>query len=273
MVAIIDKLMHGWARSRVMCPRNIQYACAAGGILTLPFAALALAASGFLPPISPAWDAERTVRHYRSHEKGIQVGAMLLFVAGIPYLAMTAIISEQMQRIPGLPPVVATLQQIAGAAGACITFMLPGIILAVASYRLDRHVEITQALNNLFWFMLLISWPPAFAQAWVFAYAIIIDSRPNPLSPKSMAILNIVLSILYTLSSAMHCVKTGPLAWNGALTFWVPLIAFAVQVIADFITLARAVSTEPVLSAPTLNCDNDRQVQSDEAQHQTSKRT
>lgn len=215
------------------------------------FAFVAMGVSGFLPPISPAWDAEQTVDHYRSHEKGIQVGAILLIIGGMFYLALTAIISTQMQRIPNLPLAVSTLQQISGTAGACIAFMLPGVVLAVASYRLDRHVEITQAFNDLFWFLLLITWPPLLSQGWAFAYAIITDPQPKPLFPKSMAILNIVAPIIYMPSSAMHCVKTGPLAWNGAITFWVALGALAAQLTADSIGLARAVST--AVNAPILN--------------------
>lgn len=75
-----------------MCPQNIHYVCTASNILSAVFAAATVVvASGFLPLISPAWDAKRTIRHYCYHEKGIQAGAMLLFVVGMTYLAMMAV--------------------------------------------------------------------------------------------------------------------------------------------------------------------------------------
>ncbi|EXJ89976.1 hypothetical protein A1O3_03043 [Capronia epimyces CBS 606.96] len=243
MSQAMNELFNRWGRSSAMSPRNFQYACAGSGILCSIFFLVSFAASGFLPPVKPYWDAERLVKHYRDHEHGIQAGAALLVLSGMFYLPLTAAISAQMRRIPNLHYVVSALQLASGAAGI-FTIILPGVILAVTNYRLDRPVEITQALNDLFWITAFLPWPTFMIQNFAFAYAIIIDSRPRPLFPKSIAILNIVVPILYVPSIAMHCVKTGPLAWNGGTTFWMEGVIFCGQLIIDSVCLMRAVYSE-----------------------------
>ncbi|POR39541.1 Uncharacterized protein TPAR_00261 [Tolypocladium paradoxum] len=150
MSVLMDDVFSRCGRSRIMCPRNFQYACAISGVVSIIFLLIAFAASGFLPPIPPTWDAERTVEHYRDHEKGIRAGAVIMIMSGMFYLPLTAVISAQMRRIPNLPYAVSALQLAAGAAGI-FAFVIPGSILATTTYRLDRPVEITQALNDLFW--------------------------------------------------------------------------------------------------------------------------
>jgi len=226
-----------------MSPRNLQYACAISGIVVLILNLVGFAASGFLPPIPPSWDAERTAEHYREHEKGILAGAALMAISSMPYLAYTAAISAQMRRIPNLPYAARALQLASGAVAA-VSFLMSGVILAVADYRLDRPAEITQALNDLFWFISILPWPAFAAQDLGLAYAIIFDCRLNPLFPKPIAMVNIVASLLFVPSIALPCFKNGPLAWNGSVSFWIPISVFGVQVVIDSICLVRAVSTD-----------------------------
>lgn len=243
MFPVVNNLVSRWGQSPIVSPRNFQYACAINGILVLVFTLVALAASGFLPPLTPSWDAEQTVHHYHEHEMGIQAGAALLAISGMSYLAFTAAISSQMRRIPNLPYAAGALQLVSGAVGA-VFFLMSGLILAVANYRLDRSAEITQALNDLFWFIIVMTWPAFMAQSLALAYAVIIDCRPKPLFPKPIAVVNIIVSILYVPGISVHCFTTGPLAWNGSVSFWIPICAFGAQTIIDSICLVRAVSTD-----------------------------
>ncbi|PNY19956.1 Uncharacterized protein TCAP_07432 [Tolypocladium capitatum] len=243
LVAYMNDFLNRCGRSPILSPRNFQYACAFSGILVLIITIVAFAASGFLPPPPPSWDAEQVAEHYREHETGIQAGAALLAISGMSYLAFTAAISAQMRRIPNLPHAASALQLASGAACAGI-FEMVGLILAATNYRLERPAEITQALNDLFWFMAVLSWPIFMAQGFALAYAILIDCRPKPPFPKPIAIVSIVVPILYVPGIAVHCTKTGPLAWSGVLSFWIPLCAFGVQTVIDSICLLRAVFTE-----------------------------
>jgi hypothetical protein len=149
-----------------------------------------------------------------------------------------------MRRIPNLHYVVSAVQLASGAAGI-FTFMIPAMILATAAYRLDRPAEITQALNELFWITALMPWPTFMAQNFAFAYAIMIDQREKPLFPKWIAILNISVPIIFVPGIAIHTTTTGPLAWNGAWSFWLAGLTFCLQLIVDSFCLVRAVGNEP----------------------------
>jgi hypothetical protein len=72
-----------------------------------------------------------------------------------------------------------------------------------------------------------------------------IDSRPTTLFPKWMALLNIAVPIIFVPGIAIHTVTTGPLAWNGAWSFWFAGLTFCLQLIVDSFCLARAVRNEP----------------------------
>ncbi|KAL2674290.1 hypothetical protein Neosp_012741 [[Neocosmospora] mangrovei] len=239
----LDRFCNRVGRSKALSPRNFQYACAVSGILCSLFFFLAFVACGFVPPIPATWGAERTAEYYRKHEKGIQTGSAMLVISGMFYLPLTAAISGQMRRIPNLHYAVSALQLASGAAGI-FTYMMPGMILGVANYRLDRPVEITQALNELFWITALMPWPTFLVQNFAFAYALLTDTRPKPLFPKPIAILNIIAPVLFIPGIAIHTVYSGPLAWNGALSFWLAGLLFCGQLIVDSICLARAVSSE-----------------------------
>ncbi|KAJ4243995.1 hypothetical protein NW762_014608 [Fusarium torreyae] len=244
MFSKINDFVDRLGRSRWLSPKNFQYACAVCGILCSLFFFFAFVACDFLPPIPPTWSAERTVEHYKNNHDGIATGSALLVISGMFYLPLTAAISGQMRRIPKLHYSVSILQLASGAAGI-FTFMMPGMILGVANYRLGRPVEITQALNELFWITALMPWPTFLVQNFAFAYAILIDTRPVCIFPKPIALLNIAVPIIFIPGIAMHTVFTGPLAWNGAWTFWIAGLTFCLQLIIDSICLIRIVRAEP----------------------------
>ncbi|GAB7352381.1 hypothetical protein MBLNU459_g2816t1 [Dothideomycetes sp. NU459] len=232
-------------RSKYMSARNFQYACAASGIFTALTFLLGFVAAGFLPPVKPYGDAESILKHYVDHNTGIKAGSALLLISGGAYIPLTAAISAQMRRIPNLHYSVIAVQLAGGAAGI-FSFMMPGMFLGVANFRLDRPVEITQALNDMFWIMALMPWPTFMVQNFAFAYAIIIDNRPKPLFPKSIAIMSIVAPIVFATATGVHTVKTGPFAWNGGFTFWAVGSVFIVQLVVESLCLMRAVYSEDI---------------------------
>ena len=123
--------------------------------------------------------------------------------------------------------------------------MISGLLLAINSYRLNRSVEITEMLNDTFWFVWVATWPTFIVQFLTFASAVIVDCRPKPLFPKVLAAVNILVSIIPIPGNvSAHCFKTGPLAWNGAMSFWVPGVSWMLLVASEFVCLIRSISTE-----------------------------
>jgi len=228
----LDEKTANLAKSRFLSHIAIQYYCAACGVICSIMFLLGFVAADFVSPIKPWWDAEQTANHYKEHTVRVRAGAAILVVSGMFYLPFSAVISYQMSRIPNLHYLVHQLQFASAAAGVW-TFMLPGIILAATSYRPYRPVEITQTFNDFFWICAFIPWPTFIAQNFAFSYAIIVDSRKKPLFPKELAILNVIAPVLFTPAIGIHCTYTGSVAYNGAMTFWVPGIVFCLQLILD----------------------------------------
>ncbi|RDA94846.1 hypothetical protein CP533_4230 [Ophiocordyceps camponoti-saundersi (nom. inval.)] len=127
---------------------------------------------------------------------------------------------------------------------ALTTLAACGVLLAVIPYRLGRPAETTQALNDFFWFSFMLPWPTFMAQCYALAYAILQNTRSRPVFPKAAAYVNIIGPAFLIPSFGMHFVKDGPLAWNGAVTFWLAIVAFGVPVLSDIVCLTRAVMKE-----------------------------
>lgn len=87
-------------------------------------------------------------------------------------------------------------------------------------------------------------WPTFMVQNFAFAYAIIVDRRKSSLFPKELAIVNIFMPILFSVATGMHTVYSGPLAWNGAITFYIIGFTFVLQVCVDSVYLALAARQE-----------------------------
>jgi hypothetical protein len=256
----LDEKTAGLAKSRFLSHIAIQYYCAACGVIFSIMFFLAFVAADFITPIKPWWDAEQTANHYQKHTVRVRAGAAILVVSGMFYLPFSAVISYQMRRIPNVHYLVHQLQLASAAAGVW-TFILPGIILAATSYRPYRPIEITQMFNDFFWICAFMPWPTFIAQNFAFSYAIICDSRKKPLFPKELAILNIITPILLTPAIGIHCTKTGSVAYNGAMTFWVPGVAFCLQLILDSWYLYASIREEArELSTSDNNFQHDLEV-------------
>jgi hypothetical protein len=230
------------AQNTLSKPHSFQYAAIISGLCCPAFFFAGFIATGFIPPLSPSLSAEETAQHYQNHEAGVRVGASLILLSGMFYLPYTALITSQMERIPRVPPGVHFLQLGSGAASV-FTFMVPAMILAVIGYRVDRDANTTQMLNDAFWIFAVMPFPSFITQNWAFAYAILCDDRPRPLFPRYVGVINIFAPLTFSPALGLHCVKSGVIAWNGALTFWFPAVCFGLQFGVDSFSLFKAVRT------------------------------
>jgi hypothetical protein len=135
---------------------TFQRICAASGIICPVLFFLGLLAAGFLPPLAPGLLAAEVAAYYQAHTTGIRIGAALIFLSSMFYVWFTAVISDQIRRIPGLHPTALNAQLAAGAF-ACLTFLVPAMLFAVTAYRPDRSTPGQNA-------GLLAAWRDAFAE-------------------------------------------------------------------------------------------------------------
>lgn len=90
----------------------------------------------------------------------------------------------------------------------------------------------------------MMPWPTFFIQNWAWAYAIIIDPRPNRPMPRLVALVNIISPLIFIFPTAMHTTKHGALSWQGGVSFWLLGITFGLQLFSDTYFMICAVLAE-----------------------------
>lgn len=180
----------------------------------------------FLPPPSPQLNSAYWTAYYSENTLGIRLAALTFMICGSLYVPFFGALAYETWRIErGLP--FWTLLLILSTAMAGTLFFLSGLGFGLASFRPDRPVEITGALNDLAWFLFVIPAFPGALQAAALGGAILRDDRPKPLMPRWTGFANLWIAFLFCPGCAIMIFKSGPFAWNGIFAFWIPGIFFA----------------------------------------------
>lgn len=86
-------------------------------------------------------------------------------------------------------------------------------------------------------------------RVWSIGLGALIDRRTNPVFPRWFGYLNFVLGFLLIPGAFVYLFKTGPLAWNGRLAYWIPSMVYLVWKVATPIVLLRAIKSEETETA------------------------
>jgi hypothetical protein len=212
--------------------------------------AVAFVISGFVPPLSPALSAEEVAAFYRDHLEQVRAGMITVNLCGIAFIPFYMVIVVQMQRM-GTPTEAFAFAYLSAAASGQSIFLMGDLFWSIAAFRPERDPQITQMLNDLAW-MAFVS-PVGFlmAQNVFLALGIYMDARPKPVFPRWAAHLSILVALLMLPGAFSLMYKTGPFAWDGALSFDLRAGAFIVYTAAMFFVVRSALiaqaNDEPVL--------------------------
>jgi hypothetical protein len=180
----------------------------------------------FLPPHHPEWGPEQIAQLYASNELGIRIGMIILLIGGVLYQPWVAVIAVQMKRIEGRQSVLTYVQLGLGTLFVLL-FMMAAIFWQTAAYRPLEDMIFTQRMNDLGWFMFLISVPVVTVQGLALSLVIFQDKR-QALFPRWFAWFNIWAQIIFLPGTVIPLFKSGPLAWNGIIAFWIPAAVYTV---------------------------------------------
>lgn len=183
---------------------------------------------------------EDVAAFYQQHRAGIRVAGMLSLFSSAFMMMYAAAISAQLQRIEGRTTPWVFVQLMGGVMGN-VPFALTGIIWTVAAFRPGRSAEVTQAINDLAWFVLELPAPTAIIQFLAIIFVVLGDDSKDPVFPKWVAYLNIAVSLAF-LPGVAGGVLVGYKAmdWNGAITYSLPGAASASWILLMFFALRRA---------------------------------
>ena len=211
-----------------MLHSRTQRICAICGYVCIVLFGLAFwPTSKFIPVPGPGLTALQVASLYANNANGIRFGMLLMTIAGSLVAPFVAVISVQMKRIEGVSPILTYTQLASGSVGA-LFFIIPALVFGAAAYRPDRTPELTQALNDLAWFFMVMPVGPAIVQNVAIAFAILNDKRKNPVFPRWLGFFNIWVGLFILPGGLMTFFKSGAFAWSGLLSFYVAGTVFGV---------------------------------------------
>ncbi|CAA0130845.1 Uncharacterised protein [Mycolicibacterium vanbaalenii] len=212
-----------------------------GAILLVAF----LAFPGFLPPMSPTMSADEVAAFYADNTAMIRFSMITYNLCAIMLLPFFAVIVVQMKRMATQSHALAYCYLTAVVSGATI-FALADIFYLVAAFRPERSPELLLLLNDLAWITLVAPVGMLVAQNLLLALAVYLDTGPKPVFPRWVGHFAVVTGLAMAPAAAAAVFQTGPLAWNGAISFWLRAGAFTLFVVVMFFVLRSAVHRQAV---------------------------
>lgn len=195
---------------------------------------------GFFPPLSPTMTAEQVATFYRDNVGEIRTTMILFNVIGIGFIPFFMVIVVQMMRM-GNPSRAFAYSYLSAAASGGTLFALADLAWLNAVARPDRDPQLTMLLNDLAWFALITPVGFFVTQNLCLALGIYMDARKRPVFPRWVGHFNIVTAVLMAPGAFAIVYKTGPLAWDGALSFWLRGGTYALYVAVMFVVVRAAI--------------------------------
>lgn len=182
--------------------------------------------AGIIPPTSPTDSAEEIAAFFRDDVDAIRFGIVLGIVA-MSLIAPFGVAIAELLRGSERGTALLTNVQIASVAVGASVGVVMCLIWATASYRPDELApDTTRMLNDLAWFVYLFTWAPFSIWVAAVALAILWDEREAPPFPRWAAYFSFWIVLLFQTALLMIFFKTGPFAYDGAITFYVPTATF-----------------------------------------------
>jgi hypothetical protein len=217
---------------------------------TLPAAAIIWISAfflfpGFTPPMSPTMPADQVAAFYRDPQNLSRVRySMILFnwfcVCLIPILILMVM---QIRRMAHRTPIFSYCM-LGCVSGAPTLFLVANVCWLLAAFRPERNPELTQMLNDFAWITFTTLVPFLIAQSVILALAISFDDQPRPVFKRWVAHFNLLVAAALVPAAFVGLALTGPMAWDGVLSFWLKNIAIAVWIVVMGVVLGQAVYRE-----------------------------
>src|SRR6478736_590475 len=204
-----------------------------------------IAFPGFLPPMSPGLTAEQVATFYQEHTAAIRFSMVTYDLLGVMLIPFFMVIVVQMKRMTTQSHVFAYCYLTAAVSGATI-FALANIFYLVAAFRPDRNPELTMLLNDMAWITFIAPVGMIVGQNLLLGLAVYFDKGPNPVFPRWVGHFSVATALAIAPAAMAAIVKTGPLAWDGLLSFWLRNGAYAAFLIVMFFVVRAALQRQAV---------------------------
>ena len=194
---------------------------------------------GFLPPLSPDLTADQVAAFFAQHATGIRFSMVVFDVCGIMLVPFFCVIVVQMKRM-ATPSQVFAYSYLSAVASGATLFAVADLLWLIAAYRPERSPDLVLLLDDMAWIVFTAPVGMLVAQNLCLALAIYLDARPTPVFPRWVGHFNIVTAAAMAPAALASVLRTGPLAWNGLVSFWLKLGTFGVFLVVMFFVVRAA---------------------------------
>jgi hypothetical protein len=204
----------------------------------------------FWPLPKPTLGVDEVFELYARHPIQSRIGAVVMCLVSCFVLPWTVVTCLQMKRIEKGFPLWTLLAALAGTLGAWL-FAFPPMLWGVAAFMTDSNPEFTFLMHRFGWLMFVA--PANFFPMQMIPIAVIALSRdntdPHTALPRWLGWLALWDGILGSSGIMSFVFHTGPFAWNGLFSFWMPLVFFMVWLTALIYCLLRAIGHQERVGA------------------------
>jgi len=200
---------------------------------------------GFVQPMSPEMSAEEVAAFYRDpgNLPRIRYSMILFNWFSVGFVPVMELIVLQMRRMAHRTPIF-SYAIIACAAGGPTIFLMADLFWLLAAFRPERDPQLTLMFNDLAWVTFSSQVGFLIAQSVILALAIYLDRQVRPVFQPWVAHFNLVVAALLAPAAFVGAALTGPLAWDGWLTFGVRNVAIGAWIVVMAVVLGRAIQRQ-----------------------------
>lgn len=177
--------------------------------------------AGNIPPFPPSASALEVKAHFTDHSLAIMIGMSVCLTLTACYMAWGAAVSHVMNRIEG-PNGILSKIELMGATITCAPIMTACAFWLTAAH--EATALSPEVLHMLYWMgWLLIDLAYLVTSFQIAASSIVFmrDKREKPLVPSYVCWWGWVTVASFFVVNAIPFVTTGPLAFNGVISFWI----------------------------------------------------
>ncbi|MEZ0382801.1 hypothetical protein [Mycobacterium sp. pW045] len=197
----------------------------------------------FSPPLSPTLTPEQVAAFFAQNVTGILGVAILCNLIACSLVPLFAVTAVQISRTATSSSVFTYAYLLCVGVGLT-AFILADYCWAMAAFRPERDPQLISLLNDMAWFFFIAPVGTIIVQNICLALSIYLDARPEPIFPRWVAHFNVAAAVLLVPSAFSLLHKSGPLAFDGAVSFTLRLSVFAVYLVVMFVVLLGIVNRQ-----------------------------
>ncbi|MGQ0697047.1 MAG: hypothetical protein ACT4PZ_02270 [Panacagrimonas sp.] len=175
-----------------------------------------------IPNPSPNLAAEVLKERYLSNLGEIRLGFIMSLITVCFYMPWTCVLAAQMRRIEGSEMPVLSYLQLIGGALTVMVVSFSATFWVVAAFRPEAPASTFQMMTDTGWLIIDLCYTCTTLQMVAAALVGLADKSKVPLFPRWVCYLTIWCGISFFPASLTGVLKTGPFAWNGALSYYIP---------------------------------------------------